>query len=339
MSVGRWRPDARVSVQWLAGGDPVAGATEKSFTPTLAQRRKRLSVRVTATARGFEPGVVKTAATPRVSRGTLETDVAPTITGTPRVDEVLELQAGSVSPSAESRSVRWYADGERIAGADRPRLRLTQEHIRSRISAAVVSRREGYHKLVGTTDRTAEVEAGRFEITEPFELTGTPQREHRLTVEPGRFSPKDAKVHYTWLRDGEAIARATDPTYAATVDDVGRRLSVRVDLTRSGYRDRSLTLRAAGPVTTEPTLRLSAEGRPDRAVVLLRVVAPGVDAPEGDARVRVGRRSVTGEVVDGRLRVVVGDLPRGRHDVRVAYAGTSVVLAARAATTVRVPRR
>ena len=339
VSVGRWRPDARVSVQWLAGGDPVAGATEKSFTPTLAQRRKRLSVRVTATARGFEPGVVKTAATPRVSRGTLETDVAPTITGTPRVDEVLELQSGSVSPSAESRSVRWYADGERIAGADRPRLRLTQEHIRSRISAAVVSRREGYHKLVGTTDRTAEVEAGRFEITEPFELTGTPQREHRLTVEPGRFSPKDAKVHYTWLRDGEAIARATDPTYAATVDDVGHRLSVRVDLTRSGYRDRSLTLRAAGPVTTEPTLRLSAEGRPHRAVVLLRVVAPGVDAPEGDARVRVGRRSVTGEVVDGRLRVVVGDLPRGRHDVRVAYAGTSVVLAARAATTVRVPRR
>jgi hypothetical protein len=69
------------------------------------------------------------------------------------------------------------------------------------------------------------------------------------------------------------------------------------------------------------------------------VAAPGVDAPEGDATVRVGRRSVTGEVVDGRLRVVVGDLPRGRHDVRVAYAGTSVVLAARATTTVRVPRR
>jgi hypothetical protein len=35
----------------------------------------------------------------------------------------------------------------------------------------------------------------------------------------------------------------------------------------------------------------------------------------------------------------VGDLSRGRHDVRVSYAGTSVVLAARAATSVRVPRR
>jgi len=35
----------------------------------------------------------------------------------------------------------------------------------------------------------------------------------------------------------------------------------------------------------------------------------------------------------------VGDLPSGSHDVRVSYAGTPVVLPARAATEVRVPRR
>jgi hypothetical protein len=120
---------------------------------------------------------------------------------------------------------------------------------------------------------------------------------------------------------------------------VGHRLSVRIDLSRAGYRDHSVTLRAAGPVTTEPTLRVSAEGRRHRAVVRLRVSAPGVEEPGGDATVRIGRKKVTGEVVDGRLRVVVGDLSRGRHDVRVSYAGTPVVLAARAATSVRVPRR
>ena len=247
VSVGRWQPDASVSVQWLAGGDPVAGATDRSFTPTLAQRRKRLSVRVTATSRGFVPGVVKTAATPRVARGTLQTDVAPTITGTARVDEVLELRAGSVSPSADSRTVRWYADGERITGADKPQLRLTQEHIRSRITAAVVSRREGYRKLVGTTARTAEVEAGHFEITEPFELTGTAAARppaHRRR--PGRYSPRDATVRYTWLRDGEPIA-------ARHRGDVRRhrrrRRAPAVGADRpapAGYRDHSVTLRAAG---------------------------------------------------------------------------------------------
>jgi hypothetical protein len=123
------------------------------------------------------------------------------------------------------------------------------------------------------------------------------------------------------------------------VGDVGQRLSVRVDLSRTGYRDHTVVARARGVVTTEPTLRLTAEGRPGRAIVRLRVTAPGVEHPGGEARVRVGHRSVTRDVLDGRLRVVVGDLSRGRHEVRVSYAGTAVVLAARATTTVRVLRR
>ena len=338
VDVGDWNPDATVSVQWLAGGEPIAGATERTFTPTVAERRKRLAVQVTATRRGYVPGVVRTALTPRVARGTMTTDVAPTITGTPRVDEVLELRAGSVTPNAESRSYRWFADGERIRGADRSRLRLRQEHIRARITAVVVSRREGYHTLVASSERTRAVEAGRFEVTTPFAIDGTPQRDHGLTVVPGTYTPQDAKVRYTWLRDGEPLADASGTTYDATVDDVGHRLSVRVDLSHTGYRDHSVLLRAAGPVTTEPTLRVAAEGRRHRAVVRLRVVAPGVTHPGGEATVRIGRKSVTEDVVDGRLRVVLGDLDRGRHEVRVSYAGTTVILPARARTTVRVPR-
>ena len=337
--VGRWQPDARLAVQWFAGGDPIAGATDKTFTPRLAQRRQRLSVRVTATARGFVPGVARTQPTSRVGRGTIRTDVAPTITGTPRVDEVLELRAGSVTPSADDRAYRWYADGERITGADTRWLRLTQAHIHRRISAAVVSRREGYQRLVVTTARTEEVQAGLMEVTSAFDVEGTPQRERTLELSPGSYTPRDARVRYTWLRDGEAIPKASGTSYAATVEDVGHRLSVRVDLSRTGYRDHSLKVRADGIVTTAPALRAVAEGRPGRAIVRLRVGAPGVEDPQGEATVRVGGRRVTGEVVDGRLRLVVGDLPSGRHDVRVSYAGTRVVLPARAATEVRVLRR
>jgi len=339
VDVGRWNPDARITVQWLAAGEPVAGATGTSFTPTVEQRRKRLTVKVTAAARGYRTGTARTEATARVAPGTMRTVVAPTLSGTPRVDEVLELRTGSVTPAPDSRNVRWYADGELIRGADRARLRLGQDLIRKRISAAVVSRRVGYTKHVVTTARTGAVEAGRFEITQPFGLTGTPRHERTLTIDPGTYTPKDAKVRYTWLRDGEPIAEATAASYTATVDDVGHRLSARVDLSRTGYRDRSLTLRTDGPVTTRPTLRVAALGRPHRAVVRLRVDAPGVEAPGGQATVRVDRKAVTGRVVDGRLRVVVRQLEPGRHDVRVHYAGTTVVLPGRVTTTVRVPRR
>ena len=96
---------------------------------------------------------------------------------------------------------------------------------------------------------------------------------------------------------------------------------------------------AAGPIRTRPTLSVWTEGRPHRAVVRLKVTAPGVETPGGRATVRIGRRSVTGRLEDGRLRVVIGDLDPGLRTVRVSYAGTAVVLPERLTTTVRVPRR
>jgi hypothetical protein len=86
-------------------------------------------------------------------------------------------------------------------------------------------------------------------------------------------------------------------------------------------------------------VRLTATGRPGRAVTVLRVEAPGVEHPAGEATVWIGRQAVTGDVVDGRLRVVLHDLPRGRHTVRARYAGTGIVLGGRTSTTVRIPRR
>ena len=338
LDTGRWRPDARLAVQWLAGGERVAGATGNTFTPTPAQRRKRLSVRVRATARGYLPGKVTTPRTERVARGTMATTAAPSLTGTSRVGETLYLLPGSVTPAPESRTYRWLADGSRIDGASSRRLRLTPQLRGSRIRAVVVSRREGYHRHVATTGPTSRVERGRIEVTSAFTVTGTPRHERRLEVAPGTYTPADATVSYAWLRDGEPIPDAARRAYVATTADVGHRLAVRVRLERDGYRNESVTLETDGPVVTAPTLRLDAAGRPHRAVVRLRVTAPGVDSPGGEATVRIDGRSRTADVVDGRMRVVVRRLDPGRHTVRVAYSGTRIVLARQASTTVRVRR-
>ena len=338
VDLGRWTPSASYDVQWLAGGESIPGATGTTLTPTPAQLRTRLQVKVTATARGYLPGRATSELTTRVARGTMTVAEQPTLTGIARVDEVLTLDTGAASPAAESREVRWFADGDRIRGESSNRLRLTQEQIRRTITATVGFRREAYRNLPATTAPTERVAAGRFEITEPFTLSGRPRVGRTLTVAPGNFTPADADVTYTWLRGTRPIAGASGPSYVVGPDDLGRRMSVRVDLTHAGYRDESVTLPVAERVTTVPTLTVETEGGDHRATVVLRVTARGVDAPGGLATVRVGGREVTGRVENGRLRLVVRDLDPGQHTVRVSYAGTRVIETARASDKVRVRR-
>lgn len=340
-TTGSWSPSAERSLQWLADGKPLAGATSPQLTLTPGLRGSRLSVRVTAQRRGYVGATATSPATTRVTRGTFETLAAPAITGTVRVGEVLTLDRGSWSPAPDSVSVRWFANGQRIAGAEGSQLRLDQPQIGKRITVRTTARREAYHRSPVTSPPTVAVAAGRFEITRPFGLDGVARMGRRVTVAPGIFAPSGASVTYTWLRNGKAVSGADQASYVGAEPDVGERLSVRIDLRHPGYRDHSVLLAAPDRVTTSPALKVRTVGRRGRAVVKLAVTAPGVETARGRATVRIGGKQVSGRLEDGRLRVVLRDVAAGRRTVRVAYAGTEVILPGRASAPVEVrrPRR
>ncbi len=338
-TAGRWTPAATYAFQWLADGKPISGATSTSLRVTPGLQGRELSVRVEATKRGYVGASTASIRTARVARGTMTRTALPRITGTARVDEVLEVQEATWAPRPGTTTIQWYAGGTPIAGATGRRLRLGQELIHQKVTVRMVARTEGYKASGSNSEPTAPVAAGRIDLTTPFTLSGKPRLGRELTVTPGSFDPADAEVSYSWLRSGVAIPGATGTTYQTTPADVGRQLSVRVLLTRVGYRDLTVLLPADGRVTTAPALSLDADGRPGRAVVRLRVTAPGVSAPGGRATVRIGRDQVTGRVVDGRLKVVLDGLAAGTHTVNVSYTGTPVIRSARTTTTVRVPRR
>ena len=336
---GTWKPAASYAVQWFSGREPIAGATGTTLAVSKALLRTRLSVRVTAKTNGYVPGSATSERTAKVRRGRLEVATRPSISGTPQVDEVLVLDPGAASPAAESRTVRWYADGVQIAGADGLRLRLSQEQIRSTITATVLHSRDGYANLAATSAPTEPVAAGQFEVTDPFTVNGQPRVGRTLTVQPGTFTPPGASVRYTWLRGGQVVEGATGATYDVGAADLGQQLSVQVDLRHPGYQDTALAADADGPTTTVPDLVVDATGRARKVVVTLGVTAPGVDGVSGPATVRVDGREATGRVVDGRLRLVVKGVAPGRHTVQADYAGTDVVEAAGATDRVRVTRR
>ena len=338
-TAGTWSVSSRHTFQWLADGKPIRGATSSRFTPGPTLRGARLSVRVTASRRAYIDGSSTSTPTARVVRGTMQVLSSPEVTGTVRVGEVLSVRGAAWSPRPESTSIQWYAGGDPIAGERGSQLRLAPEHLGKRIWARMAARREGYRRSALVTSRTSGVGLGRFEIASPFSLTGGRRLGGRLEISPGRVSPADATTTYTWLRDGRAIPGATGTSYVPGLDDVGDRISVQVHLRARGYEDRTVQVRADGPITTRPTLSVWTEGRPGRAIVRLKVTAPGVSRPGGRITVRSGGHDVSGRLDDGRLRLVVRDLRSGLRTVRVRYHGTNVVTSESVETTVRVPRR
>jgi hypothetical protein len=201
-----------------------------------------------------------------------------------------------------------------------------------------VARRDGYVKAVARSVPTAPVLLGRIDVVDPFHASGRARVGSRMWIEPGTFTPSDATLGYSWQRDGVPIEGETGPSYDVVAGDAGARITAVVTLTKPNYAQGVLRFVMGERVTTKPDLRVNTKGRSGRAVVVVRVVAPGVTGPGGRVTVRIGDEKRSVRVSDGRARVVVDDLRAKRHRVYVAYTGTEVVEPARASAHVRVRR-
>jgi hypothetical protein len=92
-------------------------------------------------------------------------------------------------------------------------------------------------------------------------IVGTVEYGSTLSVRTGSWQPAPVVLGYQWLRDGEPIPGADDPTYTVTAYDAGHRLSVAVRGSRDGYvpqtRTSGPTKKVAEPVITAGTPRVT----------------------------------------------------------------------------------
>lgn len=334
---GAWNPAATYSYQWAVEGRPIAGATAQTYTPTADVLRKPLSVTVTATKKGYQPGRA-VASTGAVAPGSMANTVAPVITGTPQVDEVLQVSLGTWNPAPVTKGVQWYADGVAIPGAKTWSLALTQAHIDKRITAEISARATAYNRGTVTTVATTPVLAGTIREVTPYTLAGAAGHGRVLTVKPGTVEPADSTATYTWLRDGVPIPGATGATYRLGAADVGKRVTVRLDVVRRSFRSLSRVMSVGNAkVTTRPTVKVKTAGQPGRAVVTVKLRAPGIVPFKGRVTVRIGSRSEVVRIVDGKARVAFSGLRPGVQNVQVRYTGTKVIKPVKGKGRVRIP--
>ena len=84
-------------------------------------------------------------------------------------------------------------------------------------------------------ERIQAAQTPPISITTPFTLVGDPLVGGTLSVTGGVFSPPDATVTYTWMRNG--VATGDDHTQASRLvapEDLGQHISVVVILERDG---------------------------------------------------------------------------------------------------------
>jgi C1A family cysteine protease len=79
-------------------------------------------------------------------------------------------------------------------------------------------------------------------------ISGTQLIGYSLQANYSVWTPSTTKVSYQWLRAGVAISGATSQTYKLVADDVGKKISVQLTGTATGYDPASVTLTAVGPI-------------------------------------------------------------------------------------------
>ncbi|ROQ41601.1 hypothetical protein EDF46_0982 [Frondihabitans sp. PhB188] len=161
----------------------------------------------------------------------------PTITGTPTVGKVLTALGGDWTATAKL-SYQWLSDGKAVKGATKARHRVTVGDYGHAISVRVTGSGPGFTPATQTSAETAKPLNGTIDFYP--EISGKSKAGSTLTAKAYSLTPSTAKLTYRWYRNGTPIIGATKKTYKSTSGDVGKRLTVGVRASNTGYDDASI---------------------------------------------------------------------------------------------------
>ncbi len=171
---------------------------------------------------------------------------APVVTGVAQFGGTLTATPGSWAPQPDSTTYQWLRDGKVILGETGTTYRPRAADVDASISIRVTGEAWG----LASTQRVSAaltIAPAHFAGAPAPRATGVAKKGRRLMAVLGSWAPgPEGTTTYQWLRNGKVIRGATGATYRLKAKDRGRRISVRVTVSRPGY---------ASVVATSPARR------------------------------------------------------------------------------------
>jgi len=241
------QPGTTQSYVWTADG-VVFGGDTAAVTLDAAQLGKTVTVQVTGSKPGFQSATVTSLATGAVAAAppkVLTASSSAPIYGTARVGGTLTAPTYTWSQSDATQSYVWKADGVAF-GTDTASVTLDATQLGKAITVEVTGTKPGFEAATVTSAATTPIAAGTLVAATP-RITGAAKVGKPLTAVPGAWTA-GSTLAYQWLADGAVVKGATTTTFKPTTAQVGKRISVKVTGSKTGYTGETRTSVATAKV-------------------------------------------------------------------------------------------
>ncbi|WP_425437718.1 metallophosphoesterase [Mumia flava] len=234
-NAGEWGPDGvELSYRWYADGAAIAGADDDELALGAALVGRRITVEVTGALDGYASVSRTSEPTPPVARGTLVAGT-PRITGSAALGRTLTVHPGTWRPAGVRLGYQWYANGRAIRGRTGTRLALGPALVGKRITVRVTATLHGYVRSAVTSAAAGPVAPGRLVGPRP-RIAGKPRVGNRVRAANVRWRPAPVRIRYQWLAGKKVIRGADGPSLRVRKGLLGKRLRLRVTVSKPGYR-------------------------------------------------------------------------------------------------------
>jgi 5-hydroxyisourate hydrolase-like protein (transthyretin family) len=228
---GNWSPDGvSFTYKWYADSDEIG--TGSTITLTSAQLGKKIKVEATGAEAGYTGASATSEETVPVALAPV-TGTTPSIGGALQVGQWLTAATGTWSEGA-SLSYQWYRSGVAIPGATGARYQLTVADSGRVITVAVTGTSPGVDPVTKTSAATAVVGLATLRAATPS-ISGKAKVGKKLTAKAGSWGPAPVKLSYRWYANGKAIKGATKSSYKIAKSYKGKKITVKVTGSKSGY--------------------------------------------------------------------------------------------------------